>query len=511
MTSLRRNAIANVLGRSVTAALWVVATPFVLDRLGAERFGIWALFFAFSGYLTTFNLGIGNTMIRFIAAERASEDRLAVRRTLGRGLWLAGALGVFWALAVVVARSGIAGAFRVPAPLVPETLQALLIFSLGVLLTFPIQVLAGSLQGFERLDLSNLCMVLGVAVHIVALYLGLTVGGGLREVALAGVLGQAVSGLLSALLVVVLVRRVRPGTGRPGPKWRELLHFGAALQMTNILSVLQLQVGKIMLGLLGTLAMVADYELAFRVASGVAGIPYLILAALIPTVSRVWKSDGPQAVTSLFTTSLRWLYTHTTITLGMLWLLAPDITRVWLGPKHDHVAVFIRLWAISYAADLAWSPATAVARGMGKPWIEVGSLIATVIMNAALGYWWVPLYGTSGAIAAMACSYSAGFVTYLAVSRRFGVTFGPWIRRELLPRAAVAWLAVALCTLALASGPLAVRFPSPGWAHGALTAALYLSVFALFFLPFGDTQRMSRAVWHLVAGLTPRGREVASS
>ena len=72
MSTLRRNAIANLGGRVATAVLWLVATPFVLSKLGAERFGIWSLFFAFNAYLASFDLGVGHTMLRFIAAQRPS-------------------------------------------------------------------------------------------------------------------------------------------------------------------------------------------------------------------------------------------------------------------------------------------------------------------------------------------------------------------------------------------------------------------------------------------------------
>lgn len=347
MTALRRNAIANLVGRVASAVLWVAVTPFVLHRLGPERFGIWALFFAFTAYLTVFDLGIGNTMIRFIAVERSAGDRRGIERTLGKGLRLSLGLGILWAVAVILTRSTMTTAFHVPAPLVPETLQALLVFAIGSLLLQPVQVLTGSLQGFERLDLSNACVFTGVAAHATMLCVSLTAGGGLREVALAGIVGQLATGLLAAFLLRGQVRRVATGAAGPGSSWRDLLHFGVALQLTNMLAILQLQAGKIMLGLLGTLAMVTEYELAFRVASGVAGLPVLIVGAVAPTVTRVWIHDGPAAVGALFTSTLRWLYACSVIALGMLWLIAPDITRVWLGPEHDRIAGLIRLWALA--------------------------------------------------------------------------------------------------------------------------------------------------------------------
>ena len=504
---LRRNYAANLIGRVATALLWIAITPYVLHRLGAERFGVWALFFAVGGYLTTFDLGIGDTMIRFIAVERVSGDRRGLERTLGRGFRLALGLGVCWALLVILTRSWIAQAFHVPAAMRTETLGALLVFAIGVLFMLPVQVLTGSLRGFERLDLANICTILGVLAHVSALFLGLSAGGGLRAVAAAGVIGQAVTGMLAAILLRREMARVRGGAASAGPSWRDLLDFGAALQITNSLAIVQLQIGKIILGLLGNLTMVADYELAFRVASGVAGLPVLMLGAAVPTATRVWESEGGSALSSLFTSILRWLYTQSVVTLGALWILAPDLTRLWLGPGHERVAGMIRLWTIGYAVNLAWSLGAAIARGIGKPWIEVWSLAASVLVNAALALWAIPRFGTSGAVSALAISYVAGFVTFVFLSRRSRLPFGPWMSRELVPRAAASVATVGACAWLLDAASRKVLLPPLGWAHGAIAGALFLVAFSILFLPFGDPQRL----WRGALGVLSRGRTLRAS
>ena len=148
MTWLRRNAIANLAGRAVTGVLWVAVTPYVLSRLGAERFGIWSLFFTFLSYLLAFDLGISSTMTRFVASARGAGESQSLLRTLRRGLMLAIGLGLLWAAVVVLARPWIVHVFRVPPSLIPETQQALVMFAAAVLILFPTQVMMGSLQGF---------------------------------------------------------------------------------------------------------------------------------------------------------------------------------------------------------------------------------------------------------------------------------------------------------------------------------------------------------------------------
>ena len=116
--------------------------------------------------------------MRFIAAQRPSNDRDLIVRTLRWGIGVAIGLGLIWAVLIGFTRSWIANAFHVPVAMMPEAHDALLIFGIGVLLMFPTQALNAALQGFERLDLSNLSVILGVTTQTLALYIGLHAGAG---------------------------------------------------------------------------------------------------------------------------------------------------------------------------------------------------------------------------------------------------------------------------------------------------------------------------------------------
>lgn len=505
MASLRRNAASNVLSRVITALLWLAVTPYVLGRLQTERFGIWALFFAFLSYVLAFDLGLQATMMRFVASARGSGDGEGLHRTLRRGLGLAFGLGAIWAVATLLARGWIVSAFRVPVPLVPETLEALLIFAAAVFLIFPAQSMLGALQGFERFDLSNTCQVCGVAAQIVCLYLGLAAGGGLATAALAGMIGQGVVLGMGAWMLRAQLRAIARTDGRALPDWGDLMNFGAALQLAGLLLTLQFQSGKVLLGLLGNLPMVSDYELAFRVGNAVGSVPALLMISVIPTVSRAWQADERAAVVTIFTSTSRWVYATAVIALGLLWLLAHDITLVWLGTGHEGVANLMRVWSISYFVILVWGPGTVVARGIGIPWPEVAGMAVSLVANVALSVWWIPRFGAAGAVAALGASFVPAFVVFAArFHARAGIPFRRWFSREFLPRVAAGFLTVALCELLLAGARGAGYLPPPGLRHASVTVLLFAVVFALLFAPLGDTQRLSRALRQLMAGLRTR-------
>jgi len=207
----------------------------------------------------------------------------------------------------------------------------------------------------------------------------------------------------------------------------------------------------------------------------------------------------------MFTTTSRWVFTYSVIVLGLLWMLAPDIARVWLGPGQERIASLIRLWVIAYAVNLAYSPGVAIARGMGMPRYEIMSYAAALVTSVGLGILWVPTQGTAGSITAIAVSYGVGFLVFVVTFHR-GLpmfAFWSWLRRDLAPRAIAGAVSVAVVTLILSLPAVASRLPELGWVHGALTASVFMATFAILFLPLGDTQRLMTAFRQIAGGVVP--------
>jgi O-antigen/teichoic acid export membrane protein len=506
--SLRRNAVANIAGRAGSAVLWVVVTPLVLRLLGAERFGIWSLFFAFSAYLLALDLGLSSTVMRFVATARGESSQAGLRAALRRGLVLALGLGLVWGALVLAARGLLVGAFHVPPALQSETRGALTVFAFSAVILFPAQAMLAVLQGFERFTFSNLCYVAGIGAHVALLIMGLLAGGGLTAAAWAGLAGSAVTLALASLVARRLVGAAPAGPTETVAPWREQIAFAAALQLSSALIVLQLQASKLALAFWGNLAMVADFELAFRVASAAAGVPILALGAVIPAVSRAHQAGRDDEVERVYRRSSRWLFTISAGCLGLVWAVADDLVRIWLGPGHETVAPLLRLWTAAFAVNIVSGPACLTARGIGRPRWENLDLLLALAAQLALAAWWIPRLGAEGAVWAVLASFALGHVVLIGLFHAgTRIAFGPWLLGILLPRAVAGVAATWLTAWVL--GRLAGWFPAPGFERGLAGAVIFTALAAMALAPLGDTGEFLNALraplrrW--IPGLVPPG------
>jgi O-antigen/teichoic acid export membrane protein len=505
---LRRNALANIAGRAVTALIWVAVTPYVLGKLGAERFGVWSLFFVVAGYAAALDLGMGSAVMRFVARGVARADRGAVRWSVTRSLWVSGALGVVWGVACIACRSAFLEGFHVPPFWQEEVRSSLLVFAATLFVFSFTQVFQGVLVGLQRMDLSNVYLMVGVVAHAAVLIIGLARGWGLVGAAWAALLGQMLVGLLAARSASLVMRGLPEGGERRPGSLRELLSFGGMVQATNAFGVGQLQASKVMLGLLGQLIWVTRFELGFRVASALWAVPTLVQGALIPAATHAMTVGGEERLREVYQWSCRWVFALGGWVLAGLWVVAPALFTLWLGAGHYDAARIAQLLAVAFAAALLAGPATALVRGAGWPGLETGMFGAALALTVILSLGMVPRWGPEGGAAAMAVGYAvpgAGLVVIL--HRRIGVATGRWLLRMVAPRLLVP-AAIAAAVGALTAGwPIGQRRQAllTLLGQGAIFTALHLAL----LWRTGDHRALLSRAWRRGSGARLGGEATA--
>ena len=124
---IARNTVFLFAGRFASILGWTVLAPYMLGRLGADRFGLWSLVTVVSGLSLTLDFGLASAVTRFVAEFRAASDHARLRGVVTLSALLYAGLGALVVLAVALARAPIASFLRIPAPLAAEASTALLV------------------------------------------------------------------------------------------------------------------------------------------------------------------------------------------------------------------------------------------------------------------------------------------------------------------------------------------------------------------------------------------------
>ena len=75
LSAYLKKSITTGLGNSVGSALIsIVFIPLIIQKIGMEKYGIWALFFIFIGISSTADLGLSKSLVYFIPKQTTKED-----------------------------------------------------------------------------------------------------------------------------------------------------------------------------------------------------------------------------------------------------------------------------------------------------------------------------------------------------------------------------------------------------------------------------------------------------
>ena len=100
ITSIKANAISNYFGQGYTIVLTLLCTPFYLQYLGAEAYGLVGFFIIMQNWLNLLDMGLGTTLCRQVSVARGQNSGFRHFKNLVRSFELVFAVLVVSILAV---------------------------------------------------------------------------------------------------------------------------------------------------------------------------------------------------------------------------------------------------------------------------------------------------------------------------------------------------------------------------------------------------------------------------
>ncbi|MBE1551595.1 glycosyltransferase involved in cell wall biosynthesis/O-antigen/teichoic acid export membrane protein [Mycobacterium sp. OAS707] len=432
--SLRVGAIAQVLPLIAGYGLNLIATPYVVSRLGLHDFGVWAMTGAIAQYAALFDLGASRAVNRYVALFHARGDAAADRAVVGICVSAALTLGAgFGVLAALL-----------PGPLEtilhtgdPALTRSLLLCSVAILTCgLTARVLAGASFGRGRQVPANIGLaVLGIT-QVTGGVVALTFTAGLRSYALGTVAGAAVG--LCAVLGAIVLDEGRITIGRPRMAMaREIIGFGLKSQALGAADVVLFQSGKLIAGIVIGPAAAGAYELGIRLVQGVQAFGSAASVAITTHLTRAFAVGGIDEIRRQYS---RLTSRNAAAAIFLPFLLgttASSAIPLWLGERQGAVVGVATALVFGIAVNVSTGVCSATMFAIGRS----GTIGATAITSAAgcvaLAIPMAIGFGFKGLVAAYATWFVIGNVlgvwflqsrvdismrTYLrAVSGPFGV------------------------------------------------------------------------------------------
>lgn len=500
-----RNTLANGAGQFLSVLISLVMTPFLIDGLGVEAYGVFTLALTltfFGGYAALADLGVEGAAVRYIAEARSEQDVDGVNRTVSTAAAFFGAVALVITPVLVVLSGKLADAFSVSGDLKHAATITFALVAGQLVFDLPSRALFAVLEGSQRFGVFQAIEVTRALTQAVLFTAVLVFDP--RAQLLAG--AMMASSALVLVLAFTFSRRAMPEL-HIGPSnvsrdvLRRLMSFGGGLLVLRVMGTLYRQMDKVIIGAALGVRLVTPYDVANKIHSGAALVQSIASSALLPATA--YARSQREVLRDLYLRGSSYTIAVTLPVVVAGFIFAEDLIRTWVGQSlTDDATGATRLFFVYLAIVLPHVVGVSVLTGLGKlRWVLINAA-GVLVVNLGLSIALVSPLGIEGVVVGTVVANALSFPLLLVLlTREFEVEVREWFAQIVLPHlpglVIQAVTAAPLLWLANRSGSL----PAVG---GLFLLSVALSLGAYLALGLArDQRRVLLTTLRTAVGLRP--------
>ena len=373
------NAGSSILQVVVSGLTVFLLYRYLLETIGSDRLGIWALVLAASSTVQAANLGMTGSIIKHIADYDALGDTeklaLAVQTAaLSIGVFSFVFVLILFPAAIYYFQFALDDAeYREAVEILPQALLAFWVYMVA-------GIYQSALYGCQLIAHRNAILVTDSVMYML-MCIVLAPVYGLPGLAWARLVQNLITYLLSALLMKRHVRQVPllPHVWRKG-LFKEMFGYAVNFQIIAILVMLSDPVTKGFLSRYGNVSMVAYYEMANRLVQLFRAILVNANQVLVPSYARAKQLDESKIAES-YHQSYGLVFYFAVPGFCLMAVAAPLVSELWIGHYEPVFVVAVMLLCIGWLVNVLGVPAYHAGMGTGYMKDNVVAHVFTTLMN----------------------------------------------------------------------------------------------------------------------------------
>lgn len=395
-SSLARSLASSWLALGIGVAVSFFLSPFVVNKLGAAWYGVWALAGQFTGYLYLLDFGVRESVIRYTSKYAARRQGTQLNRILTTALVIYGLVALLALAIVAVCVWRAPYWFNLEQQYWSDARWAIALTGLTIVQTFVFNVFSGVLLGLQRWDIGNAVGIASNLLRATLIVVFLLQGNGIVAVAAVQFAVSLLSGIVIAIVSVVLLRGrslafrpVRLGARRFVATARRVLGYGFYVIVNNVGEKVITATDAIVVGVFLPVYSVAYYAIAGSLVGYLRSLLSATAQVFNPLASHLHTMRQPRELRAAFM-----LGAKTSVLLALpvacaFVVVGQEFIGLWMGPEFakpsGEVLAILAVAAILSAPQYVLS---SVLYGMSRhrviAWLRIGEAIANLALSITL-------------------------------------------------------------------------------------------------------------------------------
>lgn len=387
---------------SISIAISILLTPFLIYHLGDKNYGLWVLILATLGWFKFVDLGFSYAVHRNIVIALAENNNERINSIFSVALTLFAVLGV-------IATSGVLLLAYFPHLLGinEESIKiasiSLSILAIKVFWDFLMNCLHGFFSAYLRMDIDANLSSLNTIIRSVLIYFLI------KDMNIYGaVIATMVADAFTYVLKIFYAKRLHPELSFNRKlvsfvQVRELFAFSKHVIATVIAKSINGKVDPLIITHLLGLKMVALYSVTSRLVTMVESLVTAIVGVFQPIFTR--KVASGESVDNIFKQILGINFFVVVILFTPLGILAEDFINLWVGKEYAQYSDIVFILSFAYICRTISRPIASVLLAQAKHRLLSVINFTGAITNIMLSIW----FGTYWGITGIAIATTIGF------------------------------------------------------------------------------------------------------
>lgn len=381
----------------------LLLTPFIISSLGSAEYGVYKLIAAITSYLLLLDLGMGNSVVRYVAKFKENRDMESSRKYLGVCMVFYAAVSVAVLLlgGVLILSFQKIFATGLTAAEIALSKRLLLLTVLNAAVTLGTSVFYNILIAYSRFVLSKGLSILQIIVRILVTAAALKLG--YRSEAIVTI-NLVLTMLMRGYYVfyVLCVLRLRPQLrGTNAAFIKDIVSYSAFILLQMVATQINAQADQVLLGMFVTSSavIIGIYGVGAQIVQYFQSVGQALGGVLMPGVVKLVESGaGPRELQNEMIRIGRYAFTMLGLIFVGFLVNGRSFIRLWAGREYAqgyYVALMLMfahmiIMTQSIGTQILWAKNKHQLQSVIKFVIVVGNILLTIFLIR-----WDPLMGAA--------------------------------------------------------------------------------------------------------------------
>lgn len=339
-----KNSLFSLLSLLFPVLLGLIFIPHFIHDFGKERFSFLSLVWALFGYFSFLDLGIGRTLTKIIAQEKAKTQSEPSYSFIVSAQYIIFSVSFLFSVLVFLAAEYIVYRFLQISPEhQSEFISSIRVVAFGIPFVTMTSLNRSILEGFNDFASANILQILAGIFLFLMPYLGWQLEPSMLSICIAIVFSRAMVYGLSHFFYKKKLPHIDWMAASTFSHFKMLMSHGVWITISNVLSPIMATFDKILLGNITVLKNVAFYTTPMEMVSRLWTIPSAVTRIFFPQFAAAEKDEHIQQQ-----------FRHAGQIMGLfifpvslvIFVFAQELISVWIGAEFSAESYPLAQWMI---------------------------------------------------------------------------------------------------------------------------------------------------------------------